>query len=214
MKRTIFLLLISILTLQIQAQDQRTSNEFRTVLGPGCSHGGYGSLDFRYGIIDKRDAMVVGGRGAWVINHALSLGIAGYGFFTDYIRDYEKNRYHNLQGGYGGLYFEPIIAPRAPVHFSVPLLLGIGGVVYTTSYHDNYKDPWPYNDEHQNIMVDDWDAYFIFKPGFEVELNVLRFFRIGVGGYYNFTSDINMINTSRNALDGFEAGVSLKFGKF
>jgi hypothetical protein len=54
--------------------------------------------------------------------------------------------------------------------------------------------------------------YFI--PGIEIEFNVVKFMRIGLGGYYRYTSGLNLEKTGEHIMDGFSAGLSLKFGKF
>ena len=38
--------------------------------------------------------------------------------------------------------------------------------------------------------------------------------RIGIGGYYRYTSGMNLGEQDEHILDGFSAGLSLKFGKF
>jgi len=38
--------------------------------------------------------------------------------------------------------------------------------------------------------------------------------RIGMGGYYRYTSGLNLEKTGEHIMDGFSAGLSLKFGKF
>lgn len=215
MKKVLLISLILMGAMQLMAQDENTNKELKTLMGPGSSNGGYGGIDMRYGMLDGRDAVTLGARSAWVMNHSFAIGLAGYGFFTDFEREKGNGLYHNLQGGYGGLYFEPIIAPTAAVHFTIPLFFGVGGVAYTSSEHNWNDDPW-YNDNNsdQQIFVDDWDSFFIFKPGVEVEVNVFKFFRLSFGGYYNMTTDLEMVPVKSYALEGWEAGVSLKFGKF
>jgi len=56
-----------------------------TLFGHGdISHGGYGSFSIGYSQIDNKDALTMGGRGAWVIGHWFALGFAGNGFLNDY----------------------------------------------------------------------------------------------------------------------------------
>ena len=57
-------------------------------------------------------------------------------------------------------------------------------------------------------------------PGIEVELNVVKFFRLSAGLNYTHTSEIILNDLlgepiiPGNALNGFTFGLSFKFGKF
>ena len=217
MKKLVFITMLCVFAIGLNAQEMeegRNDDGVRTLFNEDSFKGGYGAFDVRYGMLDDRDAVVIGGKGVWLLNHSFGIGAAGYGFITDFDQEVNLDLHHNLQGGYGGLYFEPIIAPKSPVHFSVPLFFGVGGVAYTTvdKYdNDHWGNDW---DDDDDYYVEDWDAFFIFKPGVEVEMNVLKFFRLGFGGYYNFTTDIDVMETKKDAIQGWEAGISLKFGVF
>ena len=119
--------------------------------------------------------------------------------------------------------FEPIVLPMSPVHVSFPIILGVGGVTanpangwgeYNSYYYDNYYY--------------DTDVYFVFEPGVDVEFNIAKCFRIALGASYRLTDGINLtykyldkitsdpvsIVIDKNALNSFNASVSLKFGWF
>ena len=85
---------------------------------------------------------------------------------------------------------EPIIAPKIPVHISVPVLLGVGGVAYGVTRYDYY---W------ENV-VENSDVFFIADIGLEVELNLVSFFRLTLGAYYRYTNDINVYYYGSNDL--------------
>lgn len=57
-------------------------------------------------------------------------------------------------------------------------------------------------------------AFFVVEPGLEVEINVTRFFKIGVGASYRFVRESDLTLVSNDDLSGFSGGFSLKFGKF
>ena len=183
-------------------------DDVKTLFGNGyVSHGGYGSFSVGYSEIDAKDALTMGARGAWVIGHWFALGFAGNGFLNDYHYDRGLSRNVNLSGGYGGLLMEPIMLPRFPVHISFPVVIGVGGIAYTTSYtYSEWSDP--------EYFVEDATSFLVLEPGVELEFNVVRFFRIAIGGYYRYTSDISLINTPPDVLNGYSGGITLKFGKF
>jgi hypothetical protein len=216
MKKTslIFLLMALVFTNFAIAQDEKPQDEMRTLFGNNdkISHGGYGALLINYSQFDGKDVVLVGARGGWLINHGITLGIGGYGFANQIsiidgsINNPDGDRLY-LSGGYGGLLVEPIIFPMKPIHISIPILIGAGGaaIIDEDYYHNNY-------DEYYNDLAT--SPFFVFEPGIEIELNVVKFMRIGIGGYYRYTSGMSLGEQDEHILDGFSAGLSLKFGKF
>jgi hypothetical protein len=214
MRRTGILLLMMLTVLGASGQDYSENREISTIFGDRhISHGGYGAITINYSQIGKDennkpiDAVVIGGRGSWVIGHAFALGIGGCGFVNDFHYNNTLRQWVNLSGGYGGLYFEPILLPRVPVHLSLPVLVGVGGVAYTSSYN-------LYDADESNIFVEDACPFLIVEPGVELEFNMVRCFRIAVGAYYRFTNDIQLEYTDPQVLTGLSIGITLKFGKF
>ena len=221
MKKSVLSILFAFALVAVFAQDKEAPQEMKTIFGgqnDRISHDGYGALMVEYAQIDGKDAAIVGGRGGWIINHRLALGLAGKGIasnlsypYDDAGQEYTEKYY--LNGGYGGLLIEPILAPFSPVHVSFPVIIGAGGVAYSLKYkyQNNYD-----NNFWETI---DASAFFIVEPGIELNLNLVKFMRISFGGYYRFTSGLNLEDpygdkAAKDILDGFSAGISLKFGKF
>jgi hypothetical protein len=48
----------------------------------------------------------------------------------------------------------------------------------------------------------------------EIELNVVEFFRIAFGASYRLTSNMHMQYVPKDMMNGFNAEVTFKFGKF
>lgn len=142
-------------------------DDFKTVLG-GNSVGGYGSVSVSYSVIDEKNAVVFGARGGVILGHSFAMGFGGAGFINEYHYDPVEDINVSLAGGYGGVFFEPIIAPKFPVHISIPVLLGVGGVSYTT-LDDTYND--------YEFWVEDSEAFLVAEPGIEIEFNITHFFR-------------------------------------
>ena len=63
-------------------------------------------------------------------------------------------------------------------------------------------------------------AFFVIIPGAELELNIVKFFRIALGADYRITPDIELKDELGNRLTdpgvmrGFSGHLVLKFGKF
>lgn len=196
---------------------ERSTEEFRTLFRNSdkkVSHGGYAAITVGYTQIDKKDVMTLGGRAGWLIDHHVTIGLAGTAFMNSIYVDgfwpedqgFEEGYY--LVGGYGGLFVEPIIAPNSPIHVSFPILIGGGGLALNEETWHNYD--WEY-DYYEPF---DWDSYFVFEPGVEIELNVVKFFRVAFGASYRLTSNMHMAYVPKDLMNGFNANVSLKFGKF
>lgn len=228
-KTLITLVLAFLFTSFLMAQND--NEEMRLLFNPKekdgnkkVANGGYGGISFGWTQVDGKNAAIFSGRAAWIANHHFALGLAGSGFVTDF---YNGESYNPedffLAGGYGGIHFEPIIAPMSPVHVSFPILLGMGGVTAAPPGNwDEYDNPQYYDSYYY-----DSDFFFVFQPGVEAEFNITKFFRIAVGGSYRFTDNINLqyryldknnieqqITVDKGALNSFNANITLKFGWF
>ena len=203
MKQLFILIFIGLGVLCASAQEN-TDNQISTIFSKNRSNGGYGALSFGYTQIDGKDAFLMGARGSWIINHSFAIGLGGTSFINDvnYHNWRNNDLDYNLAGGYGGLYLEPILAHRLPVHISVPILFGVGAVAQVEDHRD-----WTYDDTRS-------DVFLVFEPAVELEFNMTRHFRLAGTIGYRFTSKIDMANTNSDVMEGANIGLILKFGKF
>jgi hypothetical protein len=218
MKTRIFLAAIMTIGLfSITFGQEEKNDELKTLFGSPnhrMSHGGYGAISVGWTQIDNKDVMTLGGRAAWVIDHHISLGVAGKAFMNSvYVDGYWptdegfQDGYY-LVGGYGGFLIEPIIAPNSPVHVSFPIIIGGGGLALNEhTWHD-------YDWEYDYYEPFDWDSYFVFEPGVEVEFNLIKFCRLSIGASYRLTSNMHMNYVPKDMMNGFSAAATFKFGKF
>lgn len=198
-------------------QDIVTDFEYKTLFsGDGVvSHGGYGAYLVGYGVINNLDAFITGGHGSWVIDHRFAIGFGGYGFNTQNKIDPNLgNLEYSFSGGYGGMILEPIIFAGKPIHISIPVFVGVGGV----NYHERLLYNYDYNYED---LLYNTEAFFVVEPGIDIEINVVKFFRLALWAKYRFTSDVDMYYAGtadriapRYFMQGFSTGVTFKFGKF
>jgi hypothetical protein len=189
-------------------QDENDNDQISTIFSKNHrSNGGYGAVSFSYSEINGKDAFLMGARGSWIIDHSFAIGLGGVGFINDvnYHSWVNTEINNNLAGGYGGIYLEPIIAPRLPVHISIPVLFGVGGISYVED-RGNW-DNWDYNHSRS-------DAFLVFEPSVELEFNMTRFLRLAGSIGYRFTSKIDMENTDPDIMEGTNIGLVMKIGKF
>ncbi len=213
MKVSFFLVPVIFLVLAGSALAQESNQEYRSIFskndGEKVIHGGYGAFGIGYTTLDSKPSLRLSFKGAWVINHRFALGMAGNAFYNNLQKSVNNNDEY-LGGGYGGFYFEPILFPYAPVHVSFPVLIG-GGMASNTPYHSgNMYYP---NDQFN------YDSFFVLEPGVEMELNMVKFFRLGVGITYRFTNGVLLEYATtapvpKNALNSFTFYLNFKFGKF
>jgi hypothetical protein len=164
--------------------------------------GGFFSLDLRYTEVMGTNAVLMGFGMGIVVNDNLNIGLAG-AFNTSTIKNDRYERFLNdslqvntgggleMNYGYGGLFVERVFFHRSPIHFSVPVLIGLGGI--------NYGYPLPNsNSENRNKVAG--QAFFALEPGLQLEATIIRKFRIGVGASYLYTSDLDLPETAPDAL--------------
>lgn len=202
----------------IIAQD--SESKIRTLIGNDhkIDHGGWGAPTLAYTNILDQDALLVGIRGGWIIDHVLTIGIAGYGLVTE-VNNAAYDEYLIEQGriedgtsrfqtGYGGLLIEPIIAYSSPIHVSLPIIIGAGGYGYTRQHVFHEWD----NESHS--YIEDAHAFFVLESGIDLEFNIIPILRLGLGVSYRYTSDLQMEATPADALQGWNGSMSIKIGAF
>lgn len=208
MKKLTLMLILGFGFLLAIAQENKENDQISTIFSKDRKNGGYGALSFSYSQIDGKDAFLMGTRGSWIIDHSFAIGLGGCGFINDvnYHNWRDNHLDYNLAGGYGGLYLEPILAPRLPVHLSFPILFGVGGIAKIEDHH-NWEDDWMIDDSNE-------DVFLVFEPAVELEFNMTRNIRLAASVGYRFTSNIDMQYTNPDILEGTNFGLVFKFGKF
>lgn len=219
MKKVLLILIVALVLIPVFGQTDSTKakkhqdyypKEIKTLFGPNAGSGGYGAITLGYSLVDGRNALLLGGRGEWVIGHGLGLGVGGYGFVNDPIYNASDNFYYSLAGGYGGFIIEPIIFGRWPIHISLPVLIGAGGVALTSYSQDIFLQIEPYD-----TYFEDAAAFFVAEPGVELELNLVKWMRLAFFGNYRYTTNLMSTGSiNENALNGWSAGVTMKIGSF
>jgi hypothetical protein len=200
-------------------QTQKSNDEIKTLFKKSDHPtiiGYYISPEGAYTQFKGRDVFLGGLSLGVIINHFFSVGLCANGILNSRNLWYEDvevitKQGAYLYGGYGGLKFEFRVLPTLPVHLNFPILIGGGGLVYNTgmSHDHNYNN---YNNYNGSTL--DWDAFFVVEPGVMMELNLLKFLRLDAGISYRYTPDLDLMNTSSDLINNFNANLSLKFGKF
>lgn len=200
--------------LAIEPEPVSDTTKPRTLFGSGeFTSGGFGGPVAKVTSIDGNTSLLVGGRGAWVINKTIAIGGGGYGLVTprtlrEGVGTTDRDTMMNL--GYGGAEIEFIISSSDLLHLSVMTLVGAGDVSTTTS-----RTMWDEDDERGSGTITS-DAFFVLEPQVNVELNVTDWFRMAAGVSYRLVngvdSQVGSIKLDDKMLSGVAGVLTFKFG--
>jgi len=156
---------------------------------------GFGGAITDYSMIGGDFAISSGGGGAFLFNYNYFLGFYGLNVVTDIPRENIFSKYHN-----------PVTNPLPPMYLNLQLSFENSGVWF--GYINNYKKlvHWGANikagqglialyDKKNNNKYDKTaylfkDNVFVTTPEIEIEVNLLRWFKVNVGVGYRFVSGI------------------------
>lgn len=174
-----------------------------TLLKGKIESGGFGGPVVKFTEIKDEFGVFVGARGGWIINHTFVIGGGGYGLVNETIEmgTSAAGVPTFLTMGYAGLELEYIKDSDRLTHFSILALIGGGGV-----------DELEKGAEHSDSF--NGDAFFVFEPAVNLELNVTTFFRLCLSGSFRFIAGANFRDVRSEDLHGPSAALTLKFGKF
>lgn len=195
MKTIITLILVSLFTLPAFAQDEET------LIGGKITSSGFGGPVLKLTGVNGETGLLMGGRGGWIINHAFSIGGAGYGLVTNVNAKTPSiygERYLNF--GYGGLDLEYTPASNDLIHASFIMLIGAGGIGY--------------RDADFNVRHKSTDTFFVLEPEANMTLNVTHYFRISAGFSYRYISGVETAASASKDLSGPSGTLTFRFGEF
>lgn len=197
MKKATFLAIILAVSLTAFSQDR----EFQTVFdNQSLRVSGLGGPFMQFTSIAGEFAHMMGGGGAVLLDDFF---IGGYGLgLTNSIPDYVGgNTNDRLSLGHGGFWLGYALFGEKPLHVTFSTLIGWGefGIMAWEGYYPYVRD-----------------KIFVMAPTIEAELNLTRYFRIGVGATYNIYTmvDENMHGYTNSDLSSPGGFLSFKFGWF
>jgi hypothetical protein len=174
-------------------------DEMQTLFGYDSKITGYGAIDSKFTQAAGRDAVMIGGHGGVIFNGYFYFGLGAYGMVTDnQINGVTPEEMMDMRMGYTGMMMGFNVMPKKVVHFSIPLFVGVGKLEL----------------EHNDVFVEN-SAFLLFEPGLQLEVNVMQFMKIGLGGGYRMVHGTNLRNpVSDDDLTYWTGNFSLIFGKF
>jgi hypothetical protein len=191
--------------------DAKKPREVETLMKSDGGFGGHLSLNVKGTEVSDQAAVMVGGELVFTLNHALNIGVAGYGMPTRI--DYEdSNDFYredlSVEFGYGGFFVEPVFFDQKVVHFSVPVLIGGGWAGLsnrTNAYDSRYPDDFYLRDE---------SIFFVLEPGINMEVNLVKYVKLTLGGSYRYVNGSDLRNIEDSDLSGLSFGAGIRVGWF
>ena len=165
-----------------------------------CRHGGYYGTVLKAGPVSGKAGLYWGAKGAWLINHNISVGGGKYWLFevkTDEISADGKPLY--LDMSYGGFEFGYIHNYRKKVHWAFHAMFG-GGTISLR--------------EHNPTIEVESDVFYMVEPGVGVNINLLPWIQIGISASYLFPIDVELEQIKSPRISGPTAMISLRLGLF
>lgn len=184
---------------------------------------GFLSSDSKLSSFNGNNARLFGGAFGVEIKHRTRIGLGGYTLggknMFEYRNPLEDGREYQLNSEfeYFGLFLEYVFLPDAPVHITVPVLLGGGKATIKQEVPLNQLS-FPGSD---GIEKTYWATVekcnlSVIEPGLNVELGLLSWMNLDLGGSYRFVmdSELNTIPDSDRKFSGASFHIGLKFTFF
>jgi len=203
MRQLVFVIMLVAFAVGVAAQEEQTLFK-----GNFEKTGGFGGPVVKFTAINNQSAVMVGGRGGWIINHSLVLGGGGYGVASEVDAPagvLPMKGPLDIEFGYGGFELEYIIHPRSLVHFSLYTLIGGGATNFV-------KDVGAVTDS--NEQAGESDFVFVLEPAVNAELNVTTWFHLNAGVSYRLVTGVKQEGLENRDFSGIAATLTFKFGKF
>lgn len=162
-----------------------SAQQEETIFGNGGLRltGAWGSINPGFSSFDGEDVTMGGGFVALEFNKSLLLGIGG----SRSTERFSGGLKYDLNSAYLGY----VMNGYRAIHPKFSLMIGGGELK-------------PRNGEEDNI--------FTVMPGAGVELNIVRWFKLGLHGNYRFVSNVSYPGLEDSDLSGFLFDIQLRFG--
>ena len=206
-QKTLFFLSLLLFALVIRAQDEDgdyiTFNDRRNVV-----HGVYMGFGLGYGEIEGEATYIGSFKIAYVANQQFEVGFLARGLYSrQNIFNPRSGDNDDLLAGYAGFHLEPIFFGKSLVSLSFPVFIGGGAVGYVDRDVIDNEEDFDFED-------DDVDAVFVLEPGVSALFNISRFVQIEAGVKYRFSSEIELVDSPIDRINGFSSEIGIKLGIF
>lgn len=168
--------------------------------------GAYGAIGVAYTHLLHRDGVLTSLEAAVLIEHRVSLGLAGYAFSRSPRGPTALDgTRRDFTTAYGGVSLRYAAFTAFPVYVSLGVLIG-GGVL-------NLREDVDWSRGH-HAHFDESDGYFVVQPDLSLHVNATRWLRFSLTGGYRFASAVHRFGYDATAMSGALVGGNIAFGWF
>ena len=186
--------LITALTLVACSQFVLADDVRENLLGSAVVHGGFGGPEFQVTKLNGDASYMMGGKGAWLLNHTYYVGGAGHGSTMTTAKngvDYDF--------GYGGLVVGCMGSPNKLLHYAADITFGGGGINERTYHHSS--------------SVGRPDAVFVVEPKIYMAVNLAEHAQLNIGAGYRYVDQVAPPFSSGD-LSSWVVSTNVVFGRF
>lgn len=187
--------MLSFAALSLAITCSAVAEERETVVTASVAHGGFGGPEARLTTLNGGTNLLMGGKGAWLIDHTYYLGGGGFGSVRD-VKD------TNLNLGYGGVLFGILREPSKKFHYYFEVLVGAGSLSE------------PDRDRSHTGSVHHSDSFFVVEPAVGGSINLSEFATLNGGLSYRMIEGNDIAGMDDSDLSGLALQVNVMFGKF
>jgi hypothetical protein len=168
--------------------------------------------EVRYTTLFDEGVLYGGVKGAILFNHHYAFGLSFGSFLTEALTigpgtTGELTGFNEVMM-YGGFYFDYVTAFNSPLQLSFPAIIGGGGILLLEK-----TDPDPITGIVDEKLVEG-GVFFVIEPAVNLEINLTRIIRIGLGGGYRFIINSDLERFSDRDLAAPSVNMSIKIGIF
>lgn len=168
--------------------------------------------EVKYSSLYGEGELYGGLKAALLFNHHYAFGLSFGSFLTEAVTDGPGSQGDttglNTVMMYGGFYLDYVTTFDAPVQISFPTIIGGGGILLLEK-----MEPHPVSGIIDEKMVEG-GVYFVLEPAINLEINLSRVIRIGIGGGYRFVINSDLERFSDNDLSAPTLNFNIKFGAY
>ena len=205
--KKVFLLLILLSTIgYLNAQEEKPArpadgnNNIETIFSKPTKVRGYVGSITNITTLDGETAYMNGTHAAGIFNDHFVLGFYRMDLENSISSNNSNYIGSELYFDHRGLWLGYIFMPKRMLHFNTNVQIGKGDI----EIYDDILGNW----EEDNVV-------FVLTPSLEIEFNIVKFLRIGIGANYRFALDVDQIeNYNDDDFTDFGAFINLKFGWF
>jgi len=156
-----------------------------------------GGPAFKVAFLNEGSAMLVGGRGEFMLGESLGIGVASYSLSSEMIPTY-NNAKHDLGFSYGGISVDDSFYPRRLFYFNTSCLVALGQASSASLVANSGRD-------HVDFLV--------LEPEVNWMVNVTQELRVGLGFSWRILAGADVKSVVGVDLGGGAASFTLMYGK-